>query len=215
MKLGDIVVIVVIVLVAVAYFAFGFGKLPDSEPLITTTTTNRVNSPSKPSVTTSKITTTTPLITDPVLNPDHDITEWTMKDVLSDVSVGDIKLQLPCSISELPEGVEAVKTPYDDTSGCIQLNIVGSAVASGYYFIEGEKIYNLTLLNSNTNKLNIYGISGESSVADLEAKLGPANDTYENENSGYYQYSYIFDDNNYILFEFTNNVLSTVNICCM
>ncbi len=211
MKLGDIIVIVVIILAAVAYFAFGFGKLPDSEPLITTVTTKPVTGNMTPPTTT----TTTTTITNPVLDPEHSITEWTMEDILSEVYIGDIKLLLPCKVSELPEGLEAVKSPYDDASGCVQLNKDSSPVATGYYFIDGEVIYNLTLINNEISTLSIYGINGESTITNLEEKLGAANDKYENENSGYYQYSYIFDDNNYIIFEFSDNVLSTVIICCI
>ena len=151
---------------------------------------------------------------------EFEITNWTMKDLVTDMEIEGCKFSLPCTISDINKKCNVKYTTFMEESQITggDLYLDQKYIASVYFngnvdkristsnickFFMGGYKYDLndkSVKNVELPKFNIMGITNESSRDDVFNILGKPNMHYEND----YQYRYGFNENEFIMIDFDN-----------
>ncbi|MDE5577430.1 MAG: hypothetical protein K2J11_08590 [Oscillospiraceae bacterium] len=152
--------------------------------------------------------------------PDFEITDWTMKDLVTDMEIEGCKFSLPCTVSDINEKCDVKYTTFMEerqlTGGALYLD--QKDIASVYfngdvdkeisvsnicYFFMGGFEYDLNDKAVKTAELpefNVMGITNKSTRSDVINILGNPN-MRVGESDRHFQYG--FSENEYIIIDFS------------
>lgn len=145
-----------------------------------------------------------------------EITDWTMKELVSDISVEGIELSLPCSAEVFTENFETEEFDFEGYLGRMwgcDVYKGGKIIAKAYYDEnKKEKTVNILMFDSmifdNTAvpEFNIMGITDKSTPEDVVKILGEPNfdDGYDTD------YIYYFSENKELCISFDEETKSRI-----
>ncbi len=154
--------------------------------------------------------TSTENLEQPLFQKEFEITDWTMEDLVTDMTICGKKVVLPCTISELSNAFEIVE--FDHVSGATGKRLKGCEIyhnnikiAFGYCDVEDDvnvitSICFDEIIRDDVQipEMNIMGITDKTSSKDVVAILGEPNVNTEYS----CDYRYYFSNNQHLYISF-------------
>ena len=156
----------------------------------------------------------------PLFQKKYEITDWTMDELVSNVTICGKKITIPCTMSELSKDFNLEKFDYSSetdgkfSKGC-EIYCENVKVAFAYCNAESDNDIITTICldeiiseDAHIPEINIMGITKEASANDLVEILGEPNVNTEYD----CDYRYFFSNNQHLYISFSENLENIVFI---